>query len=143
MTKQEFEQRIGTKINDKDYSIVEHVYTWHPSIDETEGKDQIAELYKSFGMPLIKNMMEAANYMETIDRAMRQVQRELDELKKRAVRVAKGDLVVEQCIAEVNGLFVAVEDKHEWDQVVAYLNEKYGTDTVDEAIRTEHLEIGR
>lgn len=70
MTKQEFEKRIGAEISQKDYSIVEHVYTWHPSISEVEGKKQIAELYKSFGMPIIKNMMEAANYAETLDRAM-------------------------------------------------------------------------
>lgn len=60
MTKQEFQKRIGAEISQKDYSIVEHVYTWHPSISEVEGKEQIAELYKSFGMPIIKNMMEAA-----------------------------------------------------------------------------------
>lgn len=30
MTKQEFEKKIGAEISQKDYSIVEHVYTWHP-----------------------------------------------------------------------------------------------------------------
>lgn len=94
MTKQEFEKRIGAEISQKDYSIVEHVYTWHPSISEVEGKKQIAELYKSFGMPIIKNMMEAANYAETLDRAMAQAQRQVEELRKRIIRVAKGDLVV-------------------------------------------------
>ena len=79
MTKQEFEKRIGAEISQKDYSIVEHVYTWHPSISEVEGKEQIAELYKSFGMPIIKNMMEAANYAETLDRAMAQAQRQVEE----------------------------------------------------------------
>lgn len=49
MTKQEFQKRIGAEISQKDYSIVEHVYTWHPSISEVEGKEQIAELYKSYG----------------------------------------------------------------------------------------------
>ena len=29
MTKQEFQKRIGAEISQKDYSIVEHVYTWH------------------------------------------------------------------------------------------------------------------
>lgn len=38
MTKQEFQKRIGAEISQKDYSIVEHVYTWHPSISEVEGK---------------------------------------------------------------------------------------------------------
>lgn len=49
MTKQEFEKRIGAEISQKDYSIVEHVYTWHPSISEVEGKEQIAELYVKEG----------------------------------------------------------------------------------------------
>lgn len=89
MTKQEFQKRIGTEISQKDYSIVEHVYTWHPSISEVEGKEQIAELYKSFGMPIIKNMMETANYAETLDRAMAQAQRQVEELRKRIIRVAK------------------------------------------------------
>lgn len=38
MTKQEFEKRIGAEISQKDYSIVEHVYTWHPSISEVGGQ---------------------------------------------------------------------------------------------------------
>ena len=41
MTKQEFQKRIGAEISQKDYSNVEHVYTWHPSISEVEGKTQI------------------------------------------------------------------------------------------------------
>ena len=43
MTKQEFQKRIGAEISQKDYSIVEHVYTWHPSISEVEGKEQICQ----------------------------------------------------------------------------------------------------
>lgn len=39
MTKQEFEKRIGAEISQKDYSIAEHVYIWHPSISEVEGKE--------------------------------------------------------------------------------------------------------
>lgn len=42
MTKQEFQKRIGAEISQKDYSIVEHVYTWHPSISEVEGKEQMS-----------------------------------------------------------------------------------------------------
>ena len=137
MTKQEFEKRIGAEISQKDYSIVEHVYTWHPSISEVEGKEQIAELYKSFGMPIIKNMMEAANYAETLDWAMAQA----EELRKRIIRVAKGDLVVEQCITEAKKLFETVNDPHEWDVAVSYLKKRYGADAVDEAIKIEHLEM--
>lgn len=50
MTKQEFEERLGKTVNDRDYVRIEEVYTYHPSISETEGKNQIAYLYKTFGM---------------------------------------------------------------------------------------------
>lgn len=106
-----------------------------------EIKEQIAELYKSFGMPIIKNMMEAANYAETLDRAMAQAQRQVEELRKRIIRVAKGDLVVEQCITEAKKLFETVNDPHEWDVAVSYLKKRYGADAVDEAIKIEHLEM--
>ena len=86
MTKQEFQKRIGAEISQKDYSIVEHVYTWHPSISEVEGKEQIAELYKVFGMPIIKNMMEAANYAETLDREMAQAQRQVTDITNELLR---------------------------------------------------------
>lgn len=141
MTKQEFEKRIGTEISQKDYSIVEYVYTWHPSINEVEGKKQMTELYKSFGMPIIKNMMETANYAETLEREMTQAQRQVEELRKRIIRVAKGDLVVEQCITEAKKLFETVNDPHGWDMAVSYLKKRYGADAVDEAIKTEHLEM--
>ena len=106
-----------------------------------EVKEQIAELYKSFGMPIIKNMMEAANYAETLDRAMAQAQRQVEELRKRIIRVAKGDLVVEQCITEAKKLFETVNNPHEWDVAVSYLKKRYGADAVDEAIKIEHLEM--
>ena len=44
MTKQEFQKRIGAEISQKDYSIVEHVYTWHPSISEVEGNEEAGKV---------------------------------------------------------------------------------------------------
>lgn len=141
MMKDEFEKLIGKTVSDCDYSIIEKVYTWHPAIDEAKGKDQIATLYETVGMPLIKSMLEAANYAETLDRAMTQAQRQVEELRKRIIRVAKGDLVVEQCITEAKKLFETVNNSHEWDVAVSYLKKRYGADAADEAIKIEHLEM--
>lgn len=74
MTKQEFQKRIGAEISQKDYSIVEHVYTWHPSISEVKGKEQIAELYKSFAelsrevMPVLDKLTEIAGQHGTAEK---------------------------------------------------------------------------
>ena len=55
MTKQEFEQRLGWAVSENEYRKIETVYTFHPSISETAGKDQITYLYKTFGMRIIED----------------------------------------------------------------------------------------
>lgn len=50
MMKQEFENLIGKEVSDKDYEVIDRVYTFHPAISETEGKKQIADIYNAGGM---------------------------------------------------------------------------------------------
>ncbi len=45
MQKQEFEERIERTVTDEQYKVIEEVYMWHPSIRNTSGKDEVAELY--------------------------------------------------------------------------------------------------
>lgn len=52
MQKQEFEEKIERTVTDEQYKVIEEVYMWHPSIRNTSGKDEVAELYKSFGMTI-------------------------------------------------------------------------------------------
>lgn len=47
MQKQEFEERIERTVTDEQYKVIEEVYMWHPSIRNTSGKDEVAELYKT------------------------------------------------------------------------------------------------
>ncbi len=60
MMKSEFTGRLGSDISDEDYNLIEYVYTYHPSISETEGKDQVVALYKIFGMAIFKDMLPRA-----------------------------------------------------------------------------------
>lgn len=57
MQKQEFEERIERTVTDEQYKVIEEVYMWHPSIRNTSGKDEVAELYKSFGMTIFHDML--------------------------------------------------------------------------------------
>ena len=52
MQKHEFEERIESTVSDEDYKLIEFVYQFHPVIRNVSGKDEVAELYKSFGMAL-------------------------------------------------------------------------------------------
>ena len=45
MMKAEFEEMIGKSVVDEEYKVIEAVYTWHPAINDTTGKDQMKTLY--------------------------------------------------------------------------------------------------
>ena len=79
MTKQEFEQRIGTQISRQDYNVVEKVYMWHPLIPNACGKDKIAELYKLGGMTLMQDMFARAQQIEQKDSDLRREYAKLRE----------------------------------------------------------------
>lgn len=79
MTKQEFEERAGIKVSDSQYKKIETVYAFHPSIDEVAGKDQIAYLYKTFGMRVILDMLPTAEEAAKLESLIRQKQSELAE----------------------------------------------------------------
>lgn len=82
MTKQEFEQRLGKQVNSVDYSIIEYVYNFHPSIGEIGGKDEISELYQLGGMRLIKDMLPTAQKAEKLEDEIRITRANLNRLTK-------------------------------------------------------------
>lgn len=71
MMKNEFEKLIGKAVSNEEYGTIEYVYTWHPAISETDGKDQITRLYTDYGMTVIEDMVERARKMETAERDLR------------------------------------------------------------------------
>ena len=60
MNRQEFNERCKVGVTDTEYKKIEMVYTYHPSISETEGKNQIAMLVEMFGMRIIEDMLPTA-----------------------------------------------------------------------------------
>ena len=82
MTKQEFTARTAKPVNDKDYEIIEYVYTYHPGIDPVKGKDQIANLYETFGMRIIVDMLPTAEKAKHYEDEIRAARLKLDRLKK-------------------------------------------------------------
>lgn len=77
MMKNEFEVLVDKPISDEEYSTIEYVYTWYPTISETDGKNQIAKLYTDFGMPIIEDMVERAGKMEKLDGDLKSAQRQV------------------------------------------------------------------
>ena len=91
MMKHEFEKLIGKDISNEDYKIVEYVYTWHPCISETNGKQQIADLYKIGEMSIIKSMVEVAKKAQIIERKISKLRAEITTLEVERLNLRSGD----------------------------------------------------
>ena len=63
-------------------SVIEEVYMWHPSIRNTSGKDEVAELYKSFGMTIFHDMLPRAKKAHELDELLRNAQREVQRIQE-------------------------------------------------------------
>ena len=96
MMKSEFEKKLSERtgkqvsISNEDYSKIEYVYTWHPSLDPVHGKDQIARLYDEFGMRIIIDMMETAAEAESLDNDMNELLHKQAELRAKMDCLKRG-----------------------------------------------------
>lgn len=83
MQKQEFEEKIGKPVTDEQYKAIETVYIWHPSVRNTSGKDEVAELYKSFGMAIFYDMLPRAMKAKDLDEQLQKAQGEVQRIQKK------------------------------------------------------------
>ena len=91
MQKQEFEERIERTVTDEQYKVIEEVYMWHPS-----GKDEVAELYKSFGMTIFHDMLPRAKKAHELDELLRNAQREVQRIQEEIEELSCPTLRVEE-----------------------------------------------
>jgi hypothetical protein len=90
MTKSEFKDLIHGSVTDEEYELIETVYMWHPAIRNTSGKEEVAELYKSFGIVIFYDMYPRAMKLKEIDEEIRSLNRAKDSLIARRERLKKG-----------------------------------------------------
>lgn len=92
MMKAEFEAMAGKSVTDEEYKVIEAVYTWHPAINDTTGKDQMKTLYTQFGFGVIRGMLPVAEKMEKLDGERRELLAQLDTIKIREGLLAVQDV---------------------------------------------------
>ena len=96
MMKHEFETKLSElepiqrTVSDDDYKLIEYVYTFHPSISETDGKRQVALLYHEFGLRVFKDMEATATANQVLESAIRKTRAELQKLLDEADDLRKG-----------------------------------------------------
>ncbi len=100
MTREEFEAHVAKVLpegktapepTDAEYKLIEYVYNFHPAISETDGKEQIAELYVKFGMCLINDMKPRATLMEQKERELREAMAALNKVKEEIEKIRRGE----------------------------------------------------
>ena len=96
MMKNEFEERlhditgISCSVSDKDYQLIEYIYTFHPSISDTEGKRQVAQLYNDFGIRIFMDMKPTADRNRQLDVEIGRARHHLEALLDEANELRRG-----------------------------------------------------
>lgn len=122
MMKQEFEALVGKTVPEAEYKVIEYVYTWHPSIKDTEGKKQMEVLYSQFGMGIIKGMVPVAQKMEELDKEERELKRKMALIHERKEVISEGDMTLETAIDKVNELYMKAESEQLFEKLVKELD---------------------
>jgi hypothetical protein len=122
MMKAEFEAMAGKSVTDEEYKVIEVVYTWHPAINDTTGKDQMKTLYTQFGFGVIRGMLPIAEKMEKLDGERRELLAQLDTIKIREGLLTVGDMELEETIEKVNELYMKANTEEEFEQMMKSLD---------------------
>lgn len=91
MQKREFEKMIEQPVSDAEYKVIETVYQWHPSVKEVSGKEEVAELYKSFGMAIFHDMLPRAEKNRELESKLRHAQAEMERIKEEMEELSRGN----------------------------------------------------
>ena len=83
MLKEEFLKETELEdISGSHFEEINYVYTFHPSISETEGKKQIAQIYLAGEMAAIRDMTKRAMLQERLEHKKQNIQNMLLSLDK-------------------------------------------------------------
>ena len=78
-------------VTDEMFDDINFVYTWYPTISETEGKEQIALLYTTFGFAIIQDMYPRASEALRLDKDECEVKEHLRSLQTKSALLRKGN----------------------------------------------------
>ncbi len=92
MIKEEFRDLVGLEVSDENYAVIEQVYQFHPAVSEVSGKEEVAELYKSFGMLVFYDMLPRAEKNRELERQLRQVQEDEERIKQEMEKLTHGSI---------------------------------------------------
>ena len=78
MLKEEWVALTGHDPTPDQWDVISTVYTWHPSITDVAGKNQMKALYELGGYPLIKSLHHTAERAMELDTERRATTEEIE-----------------------------------------------------------------
>lgn len=90
MIKEEFQDMIGQIVSDEDYKVIEKVYQFHPAVNEVSGKEEVAELYKSFGMTIFYDLLPRAERNCDLEKQLRFAQARVRHIEQEMEKLRQG-----------------------------------------------------
>lgn len=76
MDKQEFMKEVShitspnmniREVTETEFELIGKVYTWHPTISNIKGKQQVAWMYVNIGITVFRELYDVAEQMELLD----------------------------------------------------------------------------
>ena len=77
-------------VSDEDYEIIEFVYTWHPCISDSHGKEQVAYLYNEFGIRIFEDMKRTAEHALSLMESIGRLKNEIAKLDGELTALRRG-----------------------------------------------------
>lgn len=130
MQKQQFENMIGREVSDRDFSIIEYVAKWHPSMPEENREACIANLYTAFGMDMVRQLHEAAACAEQLETEKHSLIQQLNHIDDRIRLVGSGILTNERCRNDLKQMHAVAKTEGEWNTMLQGLYNVYGMKVV-------------
>ncbi len=96
MIKEEFQDMIGQIVSDEDYKVIEKVYQFHPAVNEVSGKEEVAELYKSFGLAIFYDLLPRAERNCELKRQLHCAQEKVGHIKQAMEELAHGSIPIKE-----------------------------------------------
>ncbi len=78
---------------DQEYGIIEMVYTFYPTVSNTDGKCQVAWLYRMFGMSIFYDMLPRARMARAKEDELLRLRWKLDQAQREMEQIHSGCLV--------------------------------------------------
>lgn len=85
---------LGITYENNDYAIINYVYKYHPYFDCENSDKLIADLYKRYGISMIKNMVFIAKEAKKIYDRIKSLENELYEYKRDLSRYKDGTFTI-------------------------------------------------